>query len=103
MPAGGRPAVTAAPGIHLGLQLLMAYSEALFTAAAASCLLALRNQRWLAAGIAAGIACLTRPTGGCLILAIAVAGWDAIRQRADRADRRALVRQVVGALVVSVG
>lgn len=59
----------------------MAYSEALFVAAAASCLLALQRRSWLAAGGAAAIGGLTRPTGGCLVLAIAVAAIAASRSR----------------------
>jgi hypothetical protein len=53
--------------------LSMAYSEALFAAAAAGCLLALHHRRWLLAGGAASIGGLTRPTGGCLVLAVVVA------------------------------
>lgn len=61
----------------------MAYSEALFAAAAASCLVALQRRRWLVAGAAAAIGGLTRPTGGCLVLAIIVAAIVAVRR--DRA------------------
>jgi hypothetical protein len=80
--------------------LSMAYSEALFVAAAAGCLLALRHERWLAAGVTAAIACLTRPTGGCLLLAIAVAGWVAIRQHTNPADRRRTGLLAIGAALV---
>lgn len=82
--------------------LSMVYSEALFAAAAAGCLLALRRERWLAAAVAAAIAGLTRPTGACLVLAIAVGGWTAVRQRSDPAERQRVLRQVVGAVVVSL-
>jgi hypothetical protein len=82
--------------------LSMVYSEALFAAAAAGCLLALRQQRWLVAGSTAAIGCLTRPTGGCLILAISVAGWEGFRQPTDPGQRQALLRRVGAALLISI-
>ena len=75
----------------------MAYSEALFVAAAAGVLLALQRERWLWASVACAIGCLTRPTGVALLLAIAVA------LVVNRPDRRHMVMTVViaplGALV----
>jgi hypothetical protein len=61
----------------------MAYSEALFVAAAAWCLVALQRRRWLMAGVAAAVGGLTRPTGGCLVLAIGIAAIAEVRR-----DRR---------------
>jgi hypothetical protein len=60
--------------------LAMAYSEALFVAAAAGCLLALQRTRWLTAAAAATIGGLTRPTGGGLVLAVWLAVVLAWRQ-----------------------
>jgi hypothetical protein len=60
--------------------LSMAYSEALFAAAAGCCLLALQRRRWLAAGLAAGIGGLARPTGACLLVAVAVAMFIEVRR-----------------------
>jgi hypothetical protein len=53
--------------------LSMAYSEVLFVAAAAGCLLGLQRRRWLLAAAAATVGGLTRPTGGALVLAVWVA------------------------------
>jgi hypothetical protein len=65
----------------------MAYSEALFVAAAAGCLLALQRHRWISAAVAAIIGGLTRPTGGALVLAVAIgAGIEVWRHH--RLDRR---------------
>lgn len=61
----------------------MAYSEALFVAAAAWCLVALQRRLWLTAGVAAAVGGLTRPTGGCLVLAIGIAAVAEVRR--DRA------------------
>lgn len=62
----------------------MAYSEALFVAAAAGCLVALQRRQWLTAGVAAAIGGLTRPTGGCLVLAILVAAIIEVRRGGAR-------------------
>ena len=66
----------------------MAYSEALFVAAAAWCLLALQRRRLVPAAVAATVAGLTRPTGGCLVLAVYVAvaasAWHERRLPRDR-------------------
>ena len=60
----------------------MAYSEALFVAAAAGCLLALQRRHWISAALAAVVGGLTRPTGGALVLAVVIAaGLEVWRQR----------------------
>ncbi|WP_161789719.1 mannosyltransferase family protein [Phaeacidiphilus oryzae] len=51
----------------------MAYSEPLFTAFAAWALWALLRRRWLTAGVLAGLAGLTRPTGVAVAAAVIVA------------------------------
>lgn len=86
--------------------LSMAYAEALFVAAAACCLLALQRRRWLVAGAAAAISGLTRPTGGCMVLAVAVAAFlELRRQRRAAGDAAAStatsVPQLVGAVVLA--
>lgn len=70
----------------------MAYSEALFVAAAAGCLLALQRQRWIPAAVAAIVGGLTRPTGGALVLAVVVAAALEVRRH----------RQVTARLVAAV-
>jgi hypothetical protein len=53
----------------------MVYTEALFLLLVAVCLLALVRERWLAAGVAAALAGLVRPTGLVLTLCC---GWAAV-------------------------
>jgi hypothetical protein len=60
--------------------LSMVYAEGLFVAAAAGCLLALQRRRWLLGGVAAAVGGLTRPTGGCLVLAVAIAAAVEVRR-----------------------
>ena len=61
--------------------LSMAYSEALFCAAVAGCLLAMQRGRWWWAATTCALAGLTRPTGAALLVALVVgvvlarAGW----------------------------
>ena len=79
----------------------MAYSEALFVAAAAGCLLALQRRRWIAAAVAAIIGGLTRPTGGALVLAVAIAaGLEVWRHR--RLDRRVAAAVVLAPLGLGI-
>jgi hypothetical protein len=52
--------------------LSMAYSEALFAATVAGCLLAMQRGRWWWAATACAFAGLTRPTGAALLLALVV-------------------------------
>lgn len=63
--------------------LSMSYSEPLFTALAAGCLLALLRQRWAAAGVLALLASATRPTGLVLAL-VCLVGAIAATRRAGR-------------------
>jgi hypothetical protein len=53
----------------------MVYTEALFLLLVAACLLALVQERWLTAGVAAALAGLVRPTGLVLTLSC---GWAAV-------------------------
>jgi hypothetical protein len=79
----------------------MAYSEALFVAAAAGCLLALQRRRWIAAAVAAIVGGLTRPTGGALVLAVAIAaGLEVWRHR--RLDPRVAAAVVLAPLGLGV-
>jgi len=57
----------------------MGYSESLFTALAATALLAVLRRRWLTAGALTVLAGLTRPTAAALIGAVAIAAVAAIR------------------------
>ena len=56
------------------LVLSMPYAESLMLALALACFLALHRQRWLAAGVAAGLATATRPNAVALCLCCA---WSA--------------------------
>ncbi len=60
--------------------LSFAYSEALLIVLAAACLLLLIDERWLLAGLAAGLATATRPNGIAVVAACAVASFLAIRR-----------------------
>ncbi len=63
--------------------LSYAYAEALLIVLAAACLWFLLDDRWLFAGIAAGLATATRPNGVALVAACAVASAIAIYRRRD--------------------
>ena len=69
--------------------LSMVYADALFLALAVWCLIALLDERWLAAGIAAAAAGLVRPTAVALCAACA---WGAIVAIRSGGSWRALVR-----------
>ena len=51
----------------------MGYSESLFVATVAGCLLALQRERWTWAAVACALAGLTRPTGAAVLAAVLVA------------------------------
>jgi hypothetical protein len=78
--------------------LSMAYSEALFIAFAAGCLLAAYRQRWLLAGLLCLGAGLTRATGAALAIALLVAAVLHVLDR-DNGPRRwlALLYTAIGA------
>jgi Dolichyl-phosphate-mannose-protein mannosyltransferase len=63
--------------------LSYAYAEALLIVLAAACLLFLVDERWLLAGVAAGLATATRPNGIALVAACAVAAGIAVYRRRD--------------------
>lgn len=64
----------------LAFVLGVPYSEGLFTAAAAICLLALYQKRWVLAGCAALVGSSVRATGLALAVACAVAALPAVRR-----------------------
>ena len=66
------------PGAYV---LDMAYSEGLFLALAATCLLALRRRRWLLAGVLAALASAARPNGGVLAVCCLVAAGQELWRR----------------------
>ena len=59
------------------------YTEGLLIALVAGALLALRDRRWLAAGVLAGLASATEPLGIASFVPCAVAAFYAIRQRRE--------------------
>jgi hypothetical protein len=61
--------------------LSMVYAEAVFLLLVTACLLALVLERWLIAGVAAGLAGLVRPNGLVLTLCCGWAAAQAIRHR----------------------
>ena len=63
--------------------LTLIYSEGVMIAAAAGCLLALLDRRWVMAGVFGALASLARANGIALALAYAVAALLAIRERRD--------------------
>ena len=58
------------------LFLVAAYNESLFLLAAMLCLYLIRKEKWLAAGILAGLAALTRIPGLFLALPLGYAAWQ---------------------------
>jgi Gpi18-like mannosyltransferase len=64
-----------------GFILSMAYSEGLLLLAAAVCLLALLDERWVIAGLSALLAGAARPNGFVLILPCAWAAFVAFRRK----------------------
>jgi Mannosyltransferase (PIG-V) len=83
----------------MAVTLWIGYSESLFLLLAACCLLAVRREAWLTAGLCALLAGLTRSTGVALSAALAVAAVAAM-WRARRVDARAVAGVVVGAVGV---
>lgn len=73
--------------LPVGIVQSMAYSESLFTALAAWSLYAVLTGRWVAAGLLASLAGLTRPVGLAVVAAVWVAGVAA-----HLSDRRARTR-----------
>ena len=65
------------------LVLSLTYSEALMLALTIGALLALLSQRWLFAGVLAGLATATRPNAVVLVAACAWASFAAIRSHRD--------------------
>ncbi|MFT3928506.1 MAG: glycosyltransferase family 39 protein [Myxococcales bacterium] len=63
--------------------LSMAYTEGVFTALCAFCLLALLDRRWLTAALFCVLAGLTRPTGVALVAAVGVSALLAVFKRQD--------------------
>ena len=78
--------------------LSMAYAEALMLALAAACLVALVDRRWVAAGVLAAFAGITRPNAIVLIACCAWAAGVAVRRRGDRSALAAPLIAPVGFL-----
>jgi hypothetical protein len=76
--------------------LSMAYSEALFSALAAGCLLALLTGRWWVAGVTALLAGATRPTGAVLAACCLAAAAPALRRRRSAVPLAAVLLAPLG-------
>ncbi|MFD6426021.1 hypothetical protein [Streptomyces sp. NPDC060198] len=90
--------------VPVGIVQSMAYSEALFTALAAWGLLCVLRERWVAAGVLASLAGLTRPVGLAVTAALFLAVW--LRHRPGTGTGTAAparARAVLGCLVAPVG
>lgn len=61
----------------------MGYTETLFTAIAAWCLVHLLRRNWASAGLLAAVAGLTRPTAAALVLVVMLAALVAVVRRED--------------------
>jgi 4-amino-4-deoxy-L-arabinose transferase-like glycosyltransferase len=92
----GRTAATLAAFFPGSFVLSFAYSEALMIVLATACLWCLLDQRWLAAGVFAGLATATRPNGLALVAACAVAAVAAVRRRGDWRSLQAVLLAPVG-------
>ena len=78
---GARRAVLYLAVFPTSLFLQAVYSEALFLALALGAFLLAERRRFLAGGIVAGLALLTRPAGLALLPALAVLAWQAPDRR----------------------
>ncbi|YAL82699.1 glycosyltransferase family 39 protein [Dermacoccaceae bacterium W4C1] len=81
---------------------VMGYSESLFTALAAGCLLALLHQRWWIAGWCCAAAGLTRPTGMAVLVALVVAVALTAREPSSGDETRRTRLSRIGAVAVGV-
>ena len=98
--------------LPMGIVESMAYSESLFTAAAAWALYAVVTERWILAGALASLAGLTRPTGVAVAAAVIFPAVLAVVTRSPPIDDSALAvraqrshkrRQLVGAALAPLG
>lgn len=76
--------------------LSFAYAEALMIVFAGACLLFLRDERWVLAGLAAMLTTATRPNGVAIVVACAVAALLAIRRNRDWSSLAAPLLAPVG-------
>ncbi|MFF7412503.1 hypothetical protein [Streptomyces lydicus] len=100
-PRGGVALAALWAALPVGIVQSMAYSEALFTALAAWGVYCVMTGRWVAAGVLASLAGLTRPVGAAVVAAVwitaAVTLWQA-RERAGGTGVRAALRGRPGLL-----
>lgn len=93
--------------LPMGFVLSMAYSEALFTALAAWALYAVLTTRWILAGLLAGLAGFTRPTGIAVAAAVMTPAVVTVfqNQRAGLVSSAPSIRlqPLLGALLAPLG
>lgn len=76
--------------------LSFAYSEAMLIVLACACLICLVDERWVLAGVFAGLATATRPNGIAVVAACAVASFLAIRRERQWRSLAAVVLAPIG-------
>lgn len=81
----------------------MAYSEALFVAAAAAALLAVQRDRLVLAGLACTVAGLTRPTAAGLVLGVLIAVLLDVRRNGLRRRHVAAALLAPAGMAISLG
>ncbi|MQA04495.1 MAG: hypothetical protein GEV07_17835 [Streptosporangiales bacterium] len=97
-PRAGCYAVMLWAAMPVGIVQSMAYSESLFTALAAWALYAVLRRQWVAAGLLAVLAGLTRPFGMAVVAAVVVAALVTCVR-----ERKLSWQPVVGALLAPWG
>jgi len=102
---GGSPQARAAVLLYmtypLAFVLFIPYSEALFLLLSIACFWFLRRRVWWAAGLAGGLAALTRQQGVLLLLPATIELWDAYRHEDSGLLRN--WRAWFGLLLIPVG
>jgi hypothetical protein len=95
--------------IPIGIVESMAYTESLFTALAAWALYSVLRDRFIAAGVLASLAGLTRPVGAAVVAAVVVAaalriyGNRSARTEGTAGSRASYAPAVAGALIAPLG
>jgi hypothetical protein len=98
----GRTSTTLAAMFPGSFVLTFAYSESLMLMLAAAALLCLLEERWLLAGVFAGLATATRPNGVAVAVACLVAAVLAVRDRGDWRSVSSVLMAPIGFIVFQI-